>query len=588
LDKKYKDVYQKPLTGSVEISPNRTKTGGVAATCFGIGQPLRALKWVERYMTQHEVNASSQPVVRSFLIPYESYLELLPGTVRQDQTFTGDKEGRMQNVDSQSATDQYELTEGQLVKLSENAMSGTLRSYVVTDPGAMKPSDRLEHGSVRSMRTLYDKLGVPVFADTLANKYHPWLAKEGHLALAGASPKRSDLGDFIDTMSRLRELNLAEPKDEKESLPGELGPDVDRKPPVEESKTQNPVTTQEDKVREAAKEAAAARAREAAARLKEFLVRHVGGGSRHLRAIQREMVHFKNISERDVPPGIELSQGKNMTEGDREKIQRSEIVSFFLDEIVASASTQLEILREHGGWTVALKNEEKPELDKGLEVYAYGGFDSTDLFGERRVQRHAPAQSIESLRFKLAGMYTLDKYGLVAVERRSDRVIPILKDAGLLRDGLGEGLLRSLIDSGDLANVEMSDDSLADLLISLAIYADAWMSPLDKDQDKVEFSKARRSGGAAEYLKSDLEEIARTRVSREGKQERVVRKEINAELFAIPGLERFTDKDLRISPTHAPKAKGARGYHALCATGQRSRGDFGRTGFGICETVRPS
>jgi hypothetical protein len=508
VDKQYKDVYQDPLTHAVEISAKRKSSGEMAATCFGVGQPLRALKWVERYMTQHGVNADAHPVVRSFLVPYESYLDLLQNTVQQGGKLA--PHGRMQNVDFKSATDQFEMTEQHIERLQQDAVADTLQTYVVTEPEALKASKRIEHGAASSMRALYDKVGVPVFADTLANKYHPWLSGEGHLTQDSAQPKRKDLNRFVDAMSRLDSLTL------------KPDPDADTKDPI------------------------------VAAELKQFLVQHVGIESRHLRAIQREIVHQRNTPSRRVPRGIGLDLTPEMTERDRRKIQASEIVKFFMHEIVGSALTQLEILSQHGSWSAALAQEEKPQRGEGPEVYAYGTIDS-EVAGPYRAQHHVRPNPIGSLRQKLADMYTLDKFGPVA--SRPERLIPVLEGAGLLkgRSEEGRGLLASLIESDELTEL-LPEDQRLDLYVSLGIYGDAWLSAAQAPHE-VPFSRGRRSEGSAEYLTADLEEIAKDRIQKEGKPAHVVRAEINAELGAIPALEGFTDKNLRISPTHPSSGK---------------------------------
>jgi hypothetical protein len=92
------------------------------------------------------------------------------------------------------------------------------------------------------------------------------------------------------------------------------------------------------------------------------------------------------------------------------------------------------------------------------------------------------------------------------------------------------------------------------VLISLGIYSDAWLSA-SKEKEDVGFTRGRRSEGVAEYLVSDLEKIAETRCEDEGKPPHVVRTEINAELTSIPALEKFSDKNLRISPTNPSRGK---------------------------------
>jgi hypothetical protein len=508
LTKGYKDVYQNPEDTSIVISSSKNKKDESADTCFNVGQPLRALKWAERYMTQHGVNADSAPAVRSFLVPYEDYLSLLDQSVQQEKLGNVSNVQGMKNVDSNSATDQFELSEKQLEVLKKSAVGGTLQSYFTSE--IPKKEEGIDHGETNSLRSLYDKLGVPVFADTLAGEYHPWLAGEGHLVQSGAPTKQKSLRMVMETLQKLTELD-------------------------KEGKT----VASDDKD---------------AVQLKEFLVQHVGGNSRYLPGIQREMVHLKGIDAKEAPGGIELSEGSALTEEDWRKIRESGIVPFFMNEIVASASTQVEILKEQGTWTKALDKEEKPDPEKGPEVYTYTGEDSDlnfdKLIGGRRQQKHESPKQEGSLRKSILKALGGDD------EEITGKVIETLQKSSLFKEGSGAAkALKTLLDQvGWNALLNAAGDRIEDVLISLGLYGEAWMSA-ENETGKVAFTRGRRSEGVAEYLEEDLEDIAEERAKEEGKPDHVVRSEMNAELSSIPALEKFTDEDLRISPTNPPVGK---------------------------------
>ncbi|WP_299848842.1 hypothetical protein [uncultured Roseovarius sp.] len=520
VDSKFKDVYQDPLTNQIQVSTNQKKSGEVASTCFGVGRPLRALKWAEQYLTQHGVNADAQPVVRSFLVPYETYLKLLDKTI-QHGSKKEPAEDFIQNIDSHSAPDQLEMRASHLAELKKSALAGSLDTYVMSAPQEFKSTDRISHGNTKPMRALYDRLGVPVFADTMSDEYHPWVTHDKHVDQSSGSGKRRKLRSLSDIMSRLDELTLSR-KDEA--------------PEAEEIEGNEEI--------------------EAAAKLKLFLIKHVGENSRYLGAVQREYSHLKNVRANEAPPGIALDPSPDMTDGDRETILHSEIVRFYMNDIVGSALTQLEILRQYGSWTKAVNKEKKPDCTEGPEVYSYSSFDMSQDFEGHRAQHFKPMIPFRSLRWEMASTYHLEKYDSRLRETRSKRVLDKMRETGLLKGdpGPADQLLVNLIDSDNPELLGLSDDDMMDLLISTGIYGKAWMSAAAGDED-VAFSTSRRSEGSAEYLAEDLEGIATSRSNREDKSKNLVKREINAELGVIPALEKFTDKGLRFSPTHAPRGK---------------------------------
>jgi hypothetical protein len=193
---RYKDVHQR-ASGKVEIYDGYDGADGMKTPTgiffVSVGQPLRALKWMEKY------NANGgKAIIRQFSVPAGDYAELAGHAVPEHGAGKGDSI----NVDVRASSDQFGLRGAQLDRLKERVISGSLVSY--TDhKGAATPG---VSGEVRMASELRKRLGVPetglkeleVFlakngdfqssnsfmgiADTLMNLYGFWWRKDEYLS----------------------------------------------------------------------------------------------------------------------------------------------------------------------------------------------------------------------------------------------------------------------------------------------------------------------------------------------------------------------------------------------------------------------
>ncbi len=145
----YKDVQQPG--GAVKIY-----TGAQANPILWVnaGQPLRAIKWYEKYKVQ---DPTYRPLIRSFLVPGKVYQALSKGAGLEAEAGQPGNRGRSFNVDRHYATDQFGVRGADLRKLAAAAIPNSLITY--TDNAAhvtARTAGRIE--SVGSLRT---RLGVP-------------------------------------------------------------------------------------------------------------------------------------------------------------------------------------------------------------------------------------------------------------------------------------------------------------------------------------------------------------------------------------------------------------------------------------------
>jgi len=141
----YKDIQQN--NGRVEIYSGKDPILWVNA-----GQPLRAIKWYEKYKAQ---STDAKPLIRSFLIPASIYYEISSRAGLESEASKNPK--RSFNVDRHYASDQFGIRGTDLNLLKSNIISGSLITYTENinhvTPGTA--------GQVKPISDLRRRLGVP-------------------------------------------------------------------------------------------------------------------------------------------------------------------------------------------------------------------------------------------------------------------------------------------------------------------------------------------------------------------------------------------------------------------------------------------
>lgn len=157
----YKDVHQDKKTGKITIySGDKTPVLWVNA-----GQPLRALKWLEKYKVEKKPGA--QPVIRSFCIPVSAYIPITQNAILEHDAGKEGNESKTFNVDRHYASDQFGIRGNALKTLQEKALPGSLITYA-DDLAYSKPE---VGGEILLTKVLRDRLGVPTTAIQGANVF---------------------------------------------------------------------------------------------------------------------------------------------------------------------------------------------------------------------------------------------------------------------------------------------------------------------------------------------------------------------------------------------------------------------------------
>ncbi len=192
----FKDVHQ--LEGEIEL------VKGKGAVCFSVGTPLRSLKWLEKYQEEH-FGKGFNPVIRSFLIPLDVYIDMASRANVQEQSSHPRYDGKdvSTNVDIAGDTDQYETRESDLELLRTHAVSGSLVSWALDNT-------KLEadvSGDVRPLRELYARLGLTPFSGLFTafkvvgdaeHTYDPFTEMGGHRT-SGMKERAAALGELHAT-----------------------------------------------------------------------------------------------------------------------------------------------------------------------------------------------------------------------------------------------------------------------------------------------------------------------------------------------------------------------------------------------------
>jgi hypothetical protein len=147
---RYKDIHQNRWTKKISIYTGE----GDSILWVNAGQPLRALKWLEKYKAQ---DPNAKPVIRSFCIPTADFLGITASAILEHDASTPANRDRTFNVDRHYASDQFGVRGDGLRILRGTAIKGSLITYA--ENPAHTHSDF--GGDIRTVRELRDRLGVP-------------------------------------------------------------------------------------------------------------------------------------------------------------------------------------------------------------------------------------------------------------------------------------------------------------------------------------------------------------------------------------------------------------------------------------------
>lgn len=195
----YKDV-QQDEKGNVELydgvdGPDGNKKR-VDVLWVSVGQPLRAIKWMDKYN-----GSKGEAIIRRYSVPADDYEQLIKNAVPEHGAVSGDTI----NVDVHAASDQFGLRGAALARLRKRVIPHSLVSYS-DNPGQV---DKKTGGTIRHANELRKSLGIPVkgarqldvfiagtadnahfqntdkfggIADTLMNLYGVWWRNDAFLS----------------------------------------------------------------------------------------------------------------------------------------------------------------------------------------------------------------------------------------------------------------------------------------------------------------------------------------------------------------------------------------------------------------------
>jgi hypothetical protein len=216
----YKDVQQDPGDGRIIFK-------GSGDFWLNAGRPWRAFHYVRTYRGQGLRNRAAnsqtgtsrdqgQPVVRSFLIPYETYEELTGQAIAESQKAALGAEYNL-NTDTNKDTDQFLVRQDNKEALLASAVPGSLISYVIDrNIAEYLGPDQDRHGEVRPLGALANRLGIP---DVVSDRFIlPVVTKpDGAIEIASAR----DQAERAGKLSALYDLSFVLERGE-ERQPGEV------------------------------------------------------------------------------------------------------------------------------------------------------------------------------------------------------------------------------------------------------------------------------------------------------------------------------------------------------------------------------
>ncbi|MDT8912080.1 toxin glutamine deamidase domain-containing protein [Amycolatopsis sp. PS_44_ISF1] len=196
----FKDVHQS-ADGEVSVH-----TGGAEGLWAGAGRPMRALKWLEKYRHQ-QIRQGEQhraPLLRSYLVPLAEYTEITKRALPEDRA----PRDRTRNSDQSADVNQFNLRAGELERLKEHVLGGSLVTYVRTaqDEQGARASGR--SGRVERASDLYARLGISTDFDSTAfgRDLDPWFAWSKDSDGRWEAAFRNDPVELRELASRLNRM----------------------------------------------------------------------------------------------------------------------------------------------------------------------------------------------------------------------------------------------------------------------------------------------------------------------------------------------------------------------------------------------
>ncbi|MFI7122134.1 hypothetical protein [Amycolatopsis sp. NPDC049868] len=164
----FKDVHQDE-DGKVDPFSGEGSTGAKIFWVGG-GRPLRAVQWTAKYENDPERKDFMQPMLRSFLVPLDVFLDVTEQSVVE--AVSSDSELSM-NVDQNGDTNQFGLRGQQYEQLRKKVLPGSLVTYTVGGRVTVMPEFA---GRQEDLADLYVRLGLrPDFeSDALGKEHDPW------------------------------------------------------------------------------------------------------------------------------------------------------------------------------------------------------------------------------------------------------------------------------------------------------------------------------------------------------------------------------------------------------------------------------
>ncbi|MBE2316560.1 hypothetical protein DVA67_011275 [Solirubrobacter sp. CPCC 204708] len=203
----HKDVHQDPETGAIAIHTGRDQgedkdaSKAEAASKHPImwlsAEPLRQLKWFYKYPIE-KFARGAKPVVRSFLVPNELWLEISGAAVSEDEATEKGNEDKPFNVDTAYGSNQFGVRGPLLDKLRSLAAKNSLVSYV----GDMSHSKPEFGGNIQHVDALHQQLGAPTNTPPKLKPLHSQQGSAGNPIWATAPIwVDPDMGKFARTAS---------------------------------------------------------------------------------------------------------------------------------------------------------------------------------------------------------------------------------------------------------------------------------------------------------------------------------------------------------------------------------------------------
>ncbi len=203
----YKDVQQNPRDKKVVFK-------GSGDFWLNAGRPWRAFHYVRTYRGQGVRNRAKerksgtsrdqgQPIIRSFLIPYETYLQLTGEAIAESQKSELGEEYNL-NTDTNKDTDQYLIRQENRKLLLDNALPESLISYVIDDNiSEYQGTGQEHHGEVRPMSMLANQLGIP---NVVSDRFILPVVTKADESIEIA--KATDQAERADKLARLYDLSF--------------------------------------------------------------------------------------------------------------------------------------------------------------------------------------------------------------------------------------------------------------------------------------------------------------------------------------------------------------------------------------------